>query len=104
MSQEITLKLSNRQANLLLQAALFSCTSDITVDWSNDDLRELVEISKLLETEIEDIELDNVQAYTYRDGSTDSRLVFEDEWTHDILKHFKNGIKIVDVSEQLNNA
>ena len=100
MSDRVTLKLTNRQANLLLQSLLFSCTSDITADWDSDDLRDMVGVSKVIEKEIDDIDLEKIQAYAYRTKKGEAP-VFEDEWTKDILEHFKRNIKVVDVTSQV---
>jgi hypothetical protein len=103
MSDKVTLKLSNKQANLLLQSVLFSCTSDITVDWDSAELRELADLSKTIEKQIDDIDLSNLQAYTFRDNEN-SKYVFEEEWTEDILSHFKDNIKIVDMTNEIHST
>ncbi len=101
MSDKVTLKLSNRQANLLLQSVLFSCTSDITVDWDSSDLRELADLSKHLEKQIDDIDLNCLQAYTFK-SNEDSKYIFEEEWTEDLLAYFKDSIKVVDMTSEIN--
>ena len=100
MSDKISIKLSTKQANLLLQSVLFSCTSDITVDWDAEELKELANLSKHLEKQIDDIDLSNLQAYTFKDQGS-SKYVFEEEWTEDLLNHFKDNIKVVDMTEEV---
>jgi len=101
MSDNISIKLTNSQANLLVQAAIFSCCTDITADWSNEDLGELVSISKLLESKIDDLDLSRLQAYMFRDKSNNNALVFEDEYSQDVMNYFDKNIKIMDVSNEM---
>lgn len=104
MSDSITLKLTNNQANLLLQAAIFSCSTDITADWSRDDLTELVSVCKMLDSKIDDIDLSRLQAYTCcsKEGEhLSTSLVFEDSHTNEIMEHFDKCIKVVDLSSEI---
>jgi len=101
MSDTINFKLTNRQANLLLQSAIFSSCSDITADFSNVDLNDLVAVAKILEQKIDDIDLSNLQAYVCSVDKSDSRLMFDDEWSQDIIEHFKTTIKVIDVTKEL---
>jgi len=101
MSDTINFKLTNRQANLLLQAAIFSSCSDITADFSNDDLSDLVAVAKILEQKIDDIDLNNLQAYICNVNESDTRLMFDDEWSQDIVEYFNKTIKVIDVTKDL---
>ena len=104
MSDLINIKLTDNQANLLLQAAIFSCSTDITADWSREDLTELVSICKILDSKIDDIDLSRLQAYTCctKDGDKlSTSLVFDDSHTHEIMEHFDKCIKVVDLSSEI---
>jgi len=97
---KINLKLDNRQCNLILQSLLSSCVSEISVEWKFDDLTEMVSLIKTLENQIDDIDLDNVSAYVFNNPQTGvTHHLFEEEWTGDLIKHFGNSIKTVDVNE-----
>ena len=102
MSDIINFKLTNRQANLLLQAVIFSSCSDITADFSNEDYNDMVALAKHLEQKIDDIDLSSLQAYTYKTNNDgDDKLVFQDEWSQEIIEYFDKTIKTIDVSEEL---
>jgi hypothetical protein len=101
MSETINLKLTNRQANTLLQAALFSCTTDITADWKSEDLHELVQVSKLLESKIDDLDLEPLEMHFFKDCNQSDKPVFEDSYTNEILEHFGSNIRVTDVSNKI---
>lgn len=104
MNDTINVKLTINQANLLLQAAIFSCSTDITADWTREDLTELVAVCKLLDAKIEDIDLSRLQAYTCRTQEGDevlTSLVFDDPHTQEIMQHFDKCIKVVDLSSEI---
>lgn len=101
---KINLKLDNRQCNLILQSLLSSCVSEISVEWKFDDLIEMVSLIKTLEHHIDDLELDNVSAYVFKDPKTGvEQHIFEEEWTRDLIKHFGASIKTVDINESAVN-
>ena len=103
MNEMVSLKLSTQQANLLLQSALFSCSADITSEWTAEELQELVTISKYIESKVDDLDLGSIQAYTYRECDGGDKPLFADSWTQDILEHFGKNLKVVDLSSEMCN-
>jgi hypothetical protein len=104
MNDNVTIKLTQNQANLLLQAAIFSCSTDITADWTREDLTDLVTICKLLDSKIDDLDLSRLQAYTCHTKNGEeilTSLVFEDSHTQEIMQHFDKCIKVVDISGEM---
>lgn len=87
--------LSKEDITTLMEALLFSSSTDVCADWYKENSLKCFEIAKKIRNEFPDFVLENVYIYE------SSNFGFHDEHTEDILKFFPEIKKTnIDIEEK----
>jgi hypothetical protein len=91
-SKTVTLKLSEVETNILIEALLFSTSINVGADWDEENIDKMVTLSKKLkELLCGNTKLNNIVFYREEN--------YKDKWTQTVFDFFKEKLNIIELQD-----
>lgn len=87
-SGTVTLQLKEEEANIIIEALLFSTSINVGAEWDKKDINKMVSLSKKLKQQLNgNTKLEHLVFYKEDN--------YEDKWTQVVFNFFKNELNVV---------
>jgi hypothetical protein len=91
-SKDLTLSLSKKEINMLIEALLFSTSVNVGADWDEENIDNMIFLSKKLKTQLNDnSKLEHIVFYKEEN--------YEDKWTQSVFDFFKNNLNVIELQQ-----
>jgi len=91
-SKKLTVNLSEDEVHMLIEALLFSTSVNVGADWDEENIDDMVTLSKKLKDQIKNkSKFEHIVFYKEQN--------YEDKWTQSVFDFFKDNLNIVELQE-----
>jgi hypothetical protein len=88
-NSKISLELKVEEANMLIEALLFSSSVNVGADWNESNITKMFNLSKKIKDKVKEPNLKHI-VFFKEDN-------YEDKWTEKLFEHYQNNLNVIDL-------